>query len=471
MAVQTVSSEISSDLAVVAGDLHHILRQWHTSPTAALQANLSIFRDYGEPRATTQVRDLVLKLLDNLDVRNPAAADLLRQRFFDNEVAYVLANRLNVSESIVFRRQREALIALAEITWAEEQKVRRQQAQKTLERLPDSTYHTLFGVERPYRRLESVLTQAGLPWLIAVDGLGGIGKTSLVDYLVRNVSLMGDYVDVVWISARRHSLALSGQIVKSDEPAMHGHELLDQLVDILDLPLARPFGPEHALSALRERFAKPHIIVIDNMETVIDYQSILPTLRKLVNPSKVIITSRHSLGDEAGVHCTSLSELKLADATALLKSEAEVRGIDVLLDAPPAVYEEIYQTVGGNPLALKIVTGLVRVRDIPAVLADLREGRAGRADALYTYIYREAWDVLSEAARHALLAMPLVVGDGGTLSHLAAITGLAPDELSKALEELIAHSLISVGGTLEERRYHIHGLTETFLQNEVAKWL
>lgn len=470
MSEATVPPTPAPDHEAISADLRHILRQWYGAPSHRIQSKLSIFSDYGKPQATERIRELVLNLLEKLKMKEPLAAQLLRERFLDDEMVYVLANRHNLSENMIYRRQREALAALAEIAWAEEHRARMERVNRALRLLPEPTYHTLFGVDRPLQRLHDVLVKPDLPWLIAVDGLGGIGKTSLVDYLVRNVSQTGQFLGIAWVSARRRSLALSGRIVEMNEPALYASDLLDQLIDTLAVPLTRPFNEEEAIQALRQRFAEPHIIVIDNMETVVDYKTILPTLRRLANPSKVIITSRQSLGDEQGVHCTSLSELDLIDATQLLKNEARVRGIDVLIDAQNEVYGSIYRTVGGNPLALKIVAGLVRVRDVPSVLDDLKEGRAGRADALYTYIYQEAWELLAEPARRTLLTMPLIGGEGATFDHLASITGLPPDDLSQALDILIAHSLVYVGGTVEERRYHIHGLTETFLRHEVAKW-
>jgi CheY-like chemotaxis protein len=461
---------VSFDLEAVAADLRHILRQWHSAPSEKLRSQLIILQNYGEPQATEDIHELVLNALDQLELKDPLAASILRQRFLDGEMVYVLANRHNVSENMIYRRQREALSALASIVLAKEQALRTRQARHTLRRLPEPTYHTLYGIERPYQRLEAVLVKLAPPWLIAVDGLGGIGKTSLVDYLVRNVTERGQFAEIAWVSARRHTLALSGQIIEVDQPALHISELIDQLVDTFELPLARPFEVDEAIQALRQHMTKPHIIVVDNMETVIDYRTVLPVLRQLANPSKVIITSRSSLGDEPNVHCTSLAELDRADAAGLLKSEAEVRGIDALAEAPPDLYDTIYQTVGGNPLALKIVAGLARVRDIPSVLVDLREGREGRADALYTYVYREAWEILPDEARRTLLMMPLVAADGGTLEHLMQVTGLARDPLNQALGDLIIHSLVYVGGNLQERRYYIHGLTETFLRQEVAKW-
>jgi len=64
--------------------------------------------------------------------------------------------------------------------------------------------------------------------------------------------------------------------------------------------------------------------------------------------------------------------------------------------------------------------------------------------------------------------MPLA--QGGALKQLLAVSQLDASELGQALQQLASLSLVQVGGTLDERRYTIHRLTETFLLNEAIKW-
>jgi hypothetical protein len=102
------------------------------------------------------------------------------------------------------------------------------------------------------------------------------------------------------------------------------------------------------------------------------------------------------------------------------------------------------------------------------VLANLREARGKTIDDLYLYIYWQAWRALDETSRRALLVMPLA--QGGTLAQLTAVSELDLNDLNDALDHLVRLSLVEVGGDLEQRRYRIHRLTETFLLNEVVKW-
>jgi hypothetical protein len=132
--------------------------------------------------------------------------------------------------------------------------------------------------------------------------------------------------------------------------------------------------------------------------------------------------------------------------------------------------DAIFRVTGGNPLALKMVTSLAAVLPLPAVLADLGRGRAGPIEDLYRNIYWEAWRALSDEARALLQAMPLVSEAGALPKQLLAISGLSEADLWPAITELVSRSLLEVRGTMQERRYGIHRLTETFLRTEIIDW-
>ncbi|MCB0211799.1 MAG: hypothetical protein KDJ52_20840, partial [Anaerolineae bacterium] len=105
------------------------------------------------------------------------------------------------------------------------------------------------------------------------------------------------------------------------------------------------------------------------------------------------------------------------------------------------------------------------------VLTDLSEAHGQQAESLYEFIYRHSWELLDDTTRRVFIAMPLAAQPGTTLDHLSAITGIAEAELYPALDLLIRMSLVNVIGTIDERRYSIHRLTETFLHRQVTKWI
>ena len=60
---------------------------------------------------------------------------------------------------------------------------------------------------------------------------------------------------------------------------------------------------------------------------------------------------------------------------------------------------------------------------------------------------------------------------GETLEFVAAICELPPAVTADALHRLYTLNLVTSSGDLNQRRYAIHSLTRTFLQEQVARWL
>jgi hypothetical protein len=460
--------------------VRQLLKYWHKGdmPDLGLLTKLRLYKtlvvqsDQVSPEPSAIVRQLLEQSVTFLGTRNKSAAELLQQRYFEGTSAKKMALRLHVAESHYYHVQNDALSQLADIILEQEQEVRLQYQVAVKVRLETPPDQSLFGVSQERKQLYTVIEQAEQPWLIAIDGIGGIGKTALANALAHELVETDRFYDIAWVSARQQeflpSLGLQ-PATNTSHPALDVDTLADTLLTQLDGGLPPSASPQEkmlVLTGLLRRF--PYLVIIDNLETVVDYQALLPTLRKLANPSKFLLTSRHSLHTYSDVFCVSLKELSRAHVFAFLRHEAEVRGLPALANALPAQLESIYQVVGGNPLALKLVIGQICVLPLPLVLENLKQARGKKTDELYTYIYWQAWQTMDALSRQLLLVMPLA--QDGTLAQLIALSELEADGVNQALEQLMALSLVEVRGDLQQHRYRIHRLTETFLLNEVVKW-
>ncbi|MFN2167791.1 MAG: NB-ARC domain-containing protein [Anaerolineae bacterium] len=409
--------------------------------------------------------------LNRLAVRHDREAELLRLRFLNQLPAHAVANRLHAAEATIYRWQNQALDLLAETLLDMERQVLQDRVTVLESRLEPPSYTRLFGVDEHRARLLDVLLPAEPPWLISVEGIGGIGKTSLVDAVMRAAIRQTLAGDIAWVSARQQRLDLGGRIRDLHTPALTTERLLEELAIQL-LPGTPPFTSQaQAMAALRNRFSeRPPIVVVDNLETVHDVETLLPLLRRLAGPAKFLLTTRQSLFAEADMFHFGVPELGLPDALQLIRQEATLRNLPQVAGAADAELSPIFETVGGNPLALRLVVGQVHVHPLDSILDDLQAARGRPIENLYSYIYRQAWDGLSELCRRALLAFPLVPEQGGDQALLAAISGLEQPHLRDALQELVSLNLVDGRGDLSQRRYTVHGLTRTFLMEQVARW-
>lgn len=173
---------------------------------------------------------------------------------------------------------------------------------------------------------------------------------------------------------------------------------------------------------------------------------------------------------EPNLYHFTVPALSPPKALALVRQEAKVINQSELVTATVRELQPIYETVGGNPLALRLVVGLTHSHGLEDVLADLRDARGQTVENLYTYIYRRAWEQLDEQSKQVLAVMPLARVDGDSLDYIVQISQMERYAVRTALDVLAQQQLVNIHGNLNERRYSIHGLTRTFLQEQVLRW-
>jgi len=468
----------NSHLPSLFNAVREALKQWHDhangqSPLRALYLFRRIQQEGHDSvrRVTNQLLDNALKVLQQT---HDADAQFLQLRFQDLWPIHRLANHFNVAESTVYTLQRQAIQRLTETLAQMELQATTAQQALLSERLEPATYINLLGVAPQIKQLAQLLVAPGPPWLISLEGIGGIGKTSLADATMRQMIQRKLFDEIGWVSARQHSFNLGGAISTRREFSLTADALIEKLLQQLlpDFTAPFDFSGEKRLRILQARLQKlPHLVVIDNLETLADVENLLPTLQTLSNPSRFLLTSRDSLRSEPNIYHFPVAELSEADALGLIRQEAELSNLPMLSACSDAELRPIIETVGGNPLALRLVVGQSHLYTLESILADLKAARGQSVENLYTYIYRRAWDKLDRLAQQVLLIMPLAKPGGESLDYLAQVGNLEIGAVRMALNQLIMLKLVDARGGLHDRRYSIHSLTRTFLQEQVARWL
>lgn len=384
--------------------------------------------------------------------------------FIPSETLSAICRDLELSDSVK---------ELAGAVWRAEADSRSAKAARIAQRLEIQQPVRLFGVDDKLADLTKALATPGPPWLIAVVGIGGIGKTSLADASVRGMADTPVLVDAAWVSARQERFTSWGGLVEGskENPALTFEGLIDAIIEQLDFQdLARlPLAPR--LAGLRARLkAQSYLVVVDNLETAVDYRALVPNLDSMLGPSKFLLTSRQSLHEYSSVHNLRLNELSAQDSLALLRHEANSRGLTEVATTSDENLQMVYEVAGGNPLALKLLVGQMHTLSLPHVVDRLRKARGRTIEDLYRFIYWQSWHLLTSEDRRVLAIMPLISENSGGLEQIAALSKLEDESLTEALERLVTLCLADVQGPVEARRYSIHRLTETFLVNEVIKW-
>lgn len=413
-------------------------------------------------RATNQV---LLNAIDDLREQDELKAMVLEARFVEGEITRQVANRMYVSTDQVNRLQRAAIEDLTHILLSQEMVLRHERQQELEAQLPPRPYSRLFGFKILQEEVVEQLLKPDGSWCLVIGGIGGIGKTSLADATVRQITHSLIFRQVVWL--RVSSQSLSGE---SLTPEKSYEELLNGMAEKLWPDSATEETIEQR-QRLRQAFrTQPYLVVVDNLETEEETTYLLKQIQDLITPSKFLLTSRAGLTLPKLAYYLSLEELPFPDAAALLKHHASTIGLEELSQTSEDDLEAIYTLTGGNPLALKLVVSLAAVLPLPQILADLAKSRPGPIEDLYRNIYWHAWKTLTKESQALLQAMPLVSETGALPEQMKAISKLKDDQFWPALTDLVSRSLLEVRGTIHERRYGIHRLTETFLRTEIIHW-
>ncbi len=460
-------------LSKLKDDIHTALKSWHETNTDQSPLDyLQLFRQArlsGATNARRATNDIIWAALETLTAEHEDSANLLRQHFLDGLLMHAIANRLNIGQSTAYRKQQEALKQLALIVQTQEIQAREVYQSSLEKRLKLPAETELFGIEAKRKALLDHLLPQETPWLASIEGLGGIGKTALANSVVRSGELINRFQDVAWVSAKPRDFFPGIGLTGTDTPILTVETLIDSLLQQLGQihVLAQP-SEEKQQTLLRLLKQAPYLIIIDNLETVVDYQTLLPLLWGIANPSKVLLTSRYSLRAYPDIYCITLDALSRTDTYQVIRHEARLRGLRPLAKASETDLQRIYDIVGGNPLALKLIVGQTAFLPLSQVLSNLQEARGKSVTDLYNYIYWQAWNMLDEVSQQTLLIMPLT--QEGTLNQLLSLCQLDVTDLHQALQQLATLSLVQVEGDLDERRYSIHRLTETFLLKEAIAW-
>jgi len=320
-------------------------------------------------------------------------------------------------------------------------------------KLPPAGYGDLFGIETALADLVERLATPGPPWLVVVRGSGGLGKSTLAHAALRR--LVGDdtFGDLAWLGL--------------DEPASYP-TLLARIARELGYPHLAETPLADLERSLRVLLSDTQtVLVLDNAEHLDDLPLVVERLAALVQPGKLLLTIRRWPGSETPAHVLTLNPLPREAIAALIQRMAGEHAIAQAEHLSGDELGQLYDVIGGNPLAARLVAGqlarlpLARVLDNPAAL------HTDRGLPLFDALFARTWESLGDEARQLALVLPLVPPEGAFWDDLFLLAGLPETALDTAITELTSSAFLEALGPAP--RYAIHHLTRRYLEQTVTQ--
>ncbi len=337
--------------------------------------------------------------------------------------------------------------------------------------LSAKTYDHFTGRHDELERVMTALQKTEQQRIIALYGLGGIGKTALAREAA-DLSLQQEcFQRVVWVSARTERFAGTG-IQRLPVSDLTFESVLNEIARQCHISnLNRQSILETQKHIKGVLAAYPILLVLDNLETVQDYETLVHDVSNLLRgQSKILITSRHKI-TRIDVYAIELKGLDADEGIVFLQKESEHRGVTTVTEEPHATLLDIYTVTGGAPLAMKLVVGQLSRQPLEVVLHYLKAASFDGQDyEFYRFVYKHSWDMLSLEPKQTLVSMSVFDPEtGGSVDMVRQVSKIEEAAFFQAMDVLINMSLVDFVGPLRRRRYVLNQLTHNFILSDIVK--
>lgn len=341
--------------------------------------------------------------------------------------------------------------------------------------LPPKPYSRFIGREKELDEILGVLREPEAKPIIAIVGLGGIGKTALAREAAERLLEEKFFKHLVWVGFKTEHF-VGERINRSIDFSYSFDDMLNDILRQCTRTNIAHMSADQKRAEVANLFNTEKVmILLDNLETYPERENLVSKIFEILGQSKLLLTSRHQFRHER-VYTIHLSGFSKDEGLAFLRAEGKERGIDTVTSAGHSSLAEIFRGTGGAPLAMKLVAGQINRQPIHIVLKELKKASSkGQYYDLYYFIYHFSWVMLSVNARMVLVDMSVFPHDtGGAVKDVEAISQVQASDFWLAMDQLVSLSLVIKSGEAGKERFALHELTQNFIRSDIIKekaWL
>lgn len=332
--------------------------------------------------------------------------------------------------------------------------------QSPIQNLPIRDFSAMIGREREIEQLQALLSYDCPVHCISIEGTGGIGKTALALSVAYRYFHAADspFDALIFTSAKQQRLTAQGILPRlKPNPHRNLQDILRSIARTLqqpNLPLVLDEQIEH-IQALLSR--QRTLLIVDNLESVEDYQTILAFLYDLPATVKIIITSRQ----QAPFESIRLEPLSEAAGMGLIQQQAEMKRIVLT----PAEIKRLYQQTSGIPAAIVYAMGQLAAGYPLSQISD----RLTQTQGNYARFYFESSVLpLRGGVAHRLLMALSLFSQSAAEDAIVYVAGADATQTREAFVELQRRSLIWQCNQQHNQRYDMLSLTRELTVAELT---
>lgn len=313
----------------------------------------------------------------------------------------------------------------------------RNEREKTelLTNLPRRPYFV--GRENELKAAIQSLQPNSRTFIIGIEGIGGVGKSTLAIELSHRCIEAELFESVIWISAKESILTLHGI-----EPIIPEAKTLSDILITIGTSLGNPtIGNLSIQDQIKRAYnllaRHTTLLVLDNFESLSknEQSDILDFLRKSPITLKIIITSRERVAEGQIIRLQGLS---FSESNALLEWDAQQKNIQLTTDQN----KYLVDLTGGLPLALLWVHGQIAV--LGYSVTQVLDKLSLDADIpILQYCFNHSWNLLRHNTENKLLYVLALQPEAVSRNALEEIAGIEDDDnFEIAISDLLQLTLI-----------------------------
>ncbi len=317
------------------------------------------------------------------------------------------------------------------------------------------------GREEEIRSILHSLQPNSRTFIIGIEGIGGVGKSTLATEVSYRCIENDLFESVIWISAKETILTLHGI-----EPVIPEAKTLSDILITIGTMLGNPtIGNLSIQDQIKRAYnllaRQTTLLVLDNFESLSknEQRDILDFLRRSPITLKVAITSRERVSEGQIIRLQGLS---FEESNALLEWDAQQKNIHLTKDQNKYLVE----LTGGLPLALLWVQGQIAVLGY-SVTQVLDKLSLDTDIPILQYCFNHSWNLLRHSSEKKILFILALQPEAVSRVALKEIAGIDDaDNFDTAISDLLQLSLIDHES--ERDYFSILPLTRRFIRTQFA---